>query len=163
MSALVTDLDAIRFAVDLEARGAEFYREAAKRMENEEQRNLVLLLMGQTNEHLESVKKMLAFVQIGKDGSPAETLDAETSSIIRALGASISFPAEAQAAQKIAECTSISAILEIALQGEKDSVLLYEKIATSAKSSDIRKIFNAIRAEEQIHVQKLVEMLQGWA
>ena len=163
MAPLLTELDSIRFAIELEARGAQFYWEAARRMENADQRNLVLLLSGQTNNHLEGVKKILATVQTQKNGSAPEALDAETAAIIQKIGTSLSFPAEAQAAQKVAACTSVSSILEIALQGEKESVQLYEQIANSTKNDEVRKIFTALQSEEQIHVQKLLEMLQGWA
>ena len=110
-----------------------------------------------------SIFKILATVQTQKNGSAPEALDAETAAIIQKIGTSLSFPAEAQAAQKVAACTSVSSILEIALQGEKESVQLYEQIANSTKNDEVRKIFTALQSEEQIHVQKLLEMLQGWA
>ena len=155
-------LDAIGFAIELEQRGTHFYREAAKRMEDQEQRNLVLLLMGQTNQHLEHVKKIFDYVQ-SERGSDIAALDSETASYITALGKNIGFPSESQAAQKVAGCTSVAQILDIAMQGEKDSLSLYKEISEKAVDAEVKKIFNALRSEEQIHVEKLGEMLAGWA
>ena len=155
-------LDAINFAIELEERGTHFYREAAKRMEDEDQRNLVLLLMGQTNEHLEDVKKIFSYVELQR-GIDATPLDSETASYIAALGKNIGFPSEAQAAQKIADCISVSQILNIAIQGEKDSLSLYKEISEKAVDTEVKKIFNALKSEEQSHVEQLGEMLAGWA
>lgn len=161
MSKMLSAQDAVGFAVELEARGVHFYREAAKRMENEEQRNLVLLLMSQSNHHLEGVKKIFAYVQqLGED---EVLLDQGTAAYITALGSSIGFPSEAQAAQKVADCSTVAQILDIALQGEKDSLTLYREIADKTTDSHVRMIFRALQEEEATHVRKLGEMMAGWA
>ncbi|SDL47863.1 Rubrerythrin [Dendrosporobacter quercicolus] len=51
----------------------------------------------------------------------------------------------------------------MAIQAEKDSILFYDELAAKAKFEDARKIFAVLKSEEQTHVVKLREMLEGWA
>ena len=73
------------------------------------------------------------------------------------------FPKQDKVQSVIAELNSVKAILQTAMQAEKDSILLYDEMATHAKFEDARKIFIVLKAEEQSHVVKLRQMIETWA
>ena len=69
------------------------------------------------------------------------------------------FPKVAESKAVIAELTTVQAILQRAMQAEKDSVLLYDEMSRHAKFEDSKKIFELLKAEEQTHVVKLRKMM----
>jgi rubrerythrin len=164
MENLFSDLEGLRIATDIEARGREFYRQAYEQATKPEQRELFLWLMNEEIHHLEAFTNIFNQVKERKEAHSAEYLyDPESSRYLTVLAEGHVFPPTAQAKQKIAELKTVAAILQTALQAEKDSVLFYDELAASAKFPDARKIFAALKAEEQKHVVKVREMLDAWA
>jgi rubrerythrin len=164
MEKLFSDLEGLRIAVDIEARGREFYRQAYSYSKSLEHKNLFLLLMNEEIHHLETFSNIYDKVKAQKEAVSDEYLfDPETSRYLTVLSEGHVFPEEHKSAKKIAELDTINAILEVAVQAEKDSILFYDELARSSKFEEARKIFTLLKQEEQGHVVKLREMMDGWA
>lgn len=164
MQNLFSDLEGLRIAVEIEARGREFYRQAAEQAARLEHRELFLWLMNEEIQHEKKFAGLLDNLKTCKEAHTEEYLfDPETSRYLTVLAEHHVFPAPAAAKQKIAELKTVGAILETALQAEKDSVLFYDQLAASAKFDAARQAFALLKAEEQGHIVKIREMIKTWA
>jgi len=164
MEKLFSDLEGLRIAVDIETRGQEFYRQAHSYAKKIEHKNLFLLLMNEEVQHKEKFTELYQKIKAQKEAVADEYLfDPETSRYLTVLSEGHVFPEENKAAKKIAELDTIGAILNVAMQAEKDSILFYDELARNAKFEEARQIFTLLKQEEQTHVVKLREMIICWA
>ena len=164
MANYFSDLEGLRLGMEIETRGKEFYRVAYEQASQQEQKDLFLFLMQEEVQHLETFTKMFNIIAARKEASSAEYLfDADTSRYLTVLAESHVFPKKDQAQAVIGELKTVKAILQTAMQAEKDSVLLYDEMAIHSKFEESRKIFTVLKAEEQSHVVKLREMMNSWA
>ncbi|MEG6586530.1 ferritin-like domain-containing protein [Dendrosporobacter sp. 1207_IL3150] len=161
---LFSDLEGLRIAIEIEARGRDFYQAAYNKVEKEEHKNAFMLLKNEELHHLEKFTKIFNKIKENKEADSAEYLfDQETSRYLTVLAEDHIFPKSENADAIINKLTTIDEILRMAIQAEKDSIIFYDELSLKAKFEDSRKIFTILKAEEQTHVVKLREMLHGWA
>lgn len=159
-----SDLEGLRLAMEIETRGREFYRYSYQHVTQQEHKDLFLLLMNEEISHLETFTKIFDEVAGRKEAHSTEYLfDPDVSRYLTVLAESHIFPQESAVESTVVELNSIKAILRTAMQAEKDSILLYDEMARHSKFDDAKKIFEALKAEEQGHVVKLREMVNAWA
>lgn len=159
-----SDLEGLRIAIEIEARGCEFYQQAYEKAQKEEHKDTFLLLKNEEIHHQEKFTKIFNKIRNNKEAEASENLfDPETSRYLTVLAQEHIFPKKEDVAQKLDELTTIDAILKMAIQAEKDSILFYDELANKAKFEDARKVFAVLKSEEQTHVVRLREMLEGWA
>ncbi|MBP2627553.1 MAG: rubrerythrin [Firmicutes bacterium] len=164
MEILFNDLEGLRIAVDIETRGQEFYRQASSYAEKAEYKNLFLMLMNEEIQHKETFMNLYNKIKDQKEAFADDYLfDSEVSRYLTVLAESHVFSEPDKAARKIAELNTIGAILEVAIQAEKDSILFYDELARNAKFEEAIKIFNLLKQEEQGHVVKLRKIMDGLA
>jgi rubrerythrin len=164
MENLYNDLEGLRIAVEIEARGKAFYRQAYEQATKQDERDLFMWLMTEESHHLEAFTNIFNKVKETKEAHSDEYLyDPEVSRYLTVLAESHVFPSADKAKQKIAELKSGQAVLALAMQAEKDSVLFYDQLASSAKFPEAQRIFAVLKAEEQTHVIKVREMIDAWA
>lgn len=159
-----SDLEGLRIAIEIEARGCEFYQQAYEKAQKAEHKDTFILLKNEEIHHQEKFTQIFNKLKQNKDAGAAECLfDPETSRYLTVLAQEHIFPRTEDIAAKLNELTTIDGILRMAIQAEKDSILFYDELAAKAKFEDARKIFAVLKSEEQTHVVKLREMLEGWA
>ena len=159
---LFTELEGLRVAIEIEKRGHEFYNQAYSQAQKDEHKELFLLLRDEETDHKAKFQKVFDKVQENKAECDV-SFDIETSAYLSALASVHVFPKAEAAAETISKLKTIDAILAVAMQAEKDSILLYDELAGKSKSEEARKVFAALKAEEQQHVVKLREMIEAWA
>jgi rubrerythrin len=161
MGNLFSDLEGLRIAIDMEARGRDFYKEASEQVATKEHKALFLLLM---NEEIEHYNRFTQLYNKTKENKLADSddylFDPESSKYLTVLAEPHIFPKN-KADKTVKALTSVSAILHAALQDEKDSILFYDALAKCAKFEETKTVFNLLKAEEQTHVVKLREMLNS--
>lgn len=162
MGNLFSDLEGLRIAIDMEARGRDFYKMAYDQAQKQEHKDLFMFLMNEEIYHHEKFTKLYNELKENKDAAASDYLfDQETSKYLTVLAEPHIFPKDK--VQTLPELNTIADILKAALQDEKDSILFYDALAKCAKFEEARNIFNQLKAEEQTHVVKLREMLNAWA
>jgi rubrerythrin len=159
---LFSDLEGLRIAMAIEARGRDFYQQAFDKAKDVTHKDLFCTLRNEEVIHFETFTKIFNKVNENKEAASDEYLfDPETSRYLTVLADGHIFPTAENAEVKIAEVTTIQEILEMAIQAEKDSILFYDELATKSKFEDAKKIFTALKAEEQTHVVKLRKILDS--
>ncbi|VBB06301.1 rubrerythrin [Lucifera butyrica] len=163
MEKLFSDLEGLRVALEIEVRGKEFYRQAYQKSKNEAQTSLFLALMNEEVAHYEAFSRIYDILKQNRDAAADEYLfDPEVSRYLTALTEAYIFPPPEKAAAAIDELSGITAVLNLAMQAEKDSILLYDELARNAKFEAAKKVFSLLKVEEQKHVIKIREMMNAW-
>lgn len=161
---IFSDLEGLRIAIEIEARGQLFYQQAYEKAQKDEHKETFLLLKNEEIHHQEKFVKIFNKINADKKAVSAEYgFDPETSKYLSVLAEEHIFPKQSAIPAKLDELTTIDAILRMAIQAEKDSILFYDELANKAKFEDAKRIFASLKSEEQTHVVKLREMLEGWA
>lgn len=161
---LFSDLEGLRIAISIEARGRDFYQQAYERAQKQEHKDLFLFLKNEEINHYETFSKIYEVIKGRKEaGSDEYLFDPEASRYLTVLADGHIFPTQENAEVQLAEMATLRDILTMALQAEKDSILFYDELAQHSKFEEAKKIFLVLKAEEQAHVIKLKEILDAWA
>jgi len=146
------DLEGLRIAAEMERRGEALYRRAALLTQNEAARNMLLSLAK------DEVYHGAEFVRLYNERKAAQKevrdYDDETNTFLSALAADIVFPGGLMAMRKEG-FEDISAVIDYAIQSEKDSVLFYTELAEHAADDEARNIFLEIAKQERQHMCRL--------
>ncbi|MDR7867815.1 MAG: ferritin family protein [Sporomusaceae bacterium] len=164
MANMFSDLEGLRIAMAMEARGRDFYQQAYQQTTNPAHKELFLWLKNEEIHHLARFTTLFNMIENRKEAHSAEYLfDPETSRYLTVIAEEHVFPKPYDAGKHVAELTSVQAVLQAAMQAEKDSVLFYDELAARAKFAEARDVFRLLKGEEQAHVVKLREMIDAWA
>lgn len=159
---LFSDVEGLRIAMEIEARGMAFYQKAHEHAKQAEHKDLFLLLHHEEVAHFETFKNMYEEIKKQEGAGDSEYLfDQEASRYLTVLAEAHVFPPGEKAAEAVAKLNTLEEILKLALQAEKDSILFYDELARQSKFEKAREIFKTLKEEEQKHVVKLREIIKG--
>ena len=154
-----SDLEGVRIAAEMERRGEEFYRRAAKVVKDRETVAFLEALAGDERVHIrefESLHQRLT-QQMEEEQQEDVLYGQEVSAYLSAIAADVVFPGGLVALGKGLE--SPRAVLEGAIQSEKDSILFYGEMVQVAANERARAVFREIILTERSHLNKLQRML----
>jgi rubrerythrin len=161
MENLLSDLEGLKIAMDIERRGFNFYQKAYSKFNDSQAKVLLKTLMEEEQEHLSTFTEYFKQVEARKEAHSAEYLfDAEISKYLTVLVESHVFPAEQDVDQVVNELATLENIIKLALRAEKDSILLYEELAKCSKFEDAKTVFLKLKGEEQRHVTEISQKLK---
>jgi rubrerythrin len=160
---LFSDLEGLRIGMSIEDSGRDFYQQAYELAKTSEQKELFFLLKTEEISHYEIFSKLFHEINSSREFSEEEYLfDPDTSRYLTVLAEDHIFPKGDRAKLKLDEVTGVEAILRMAIQAEKDSILFYDELADKSKFEHAKKVFRQLKAEEQLHVVKLKSILADW-
>ena len=153
MTHVFSHSEGLRIACEMEKRGEAFYRRAAKLTTSDAAHALLVSLAEDECRHLREFERL--YQRCLADGNQNEPYDDETNAYLSAVAADIVFPGGLMAVRRGFD--SPDAVLEYAIQSEKDSVLFYTELAMRSRNADSRDIFSEIARQERHHMMRLQE------
>ena len=147
------DLEGLKIAAEMEKRGGEFYRLAAKVSRSPETRELLTSLAADEAVHLREFQRLYEKAESEKR-SPYVP---ERAAYLSAMAAEIAFPEGVVGIARHLE--SPRAILEYAIQSEQDSIRFYTELTKVTGCAPMAFVFEDIIRQETGHLHRLQKML----
>ena len=135
-----SDSEGVRIAVEIERRGGDFYRRAAKITKDE------------------AARAFLNELAADEEARGDAAYSAEESAYLSAVAADVVFTDGLRGLARTG-LESPRAILEHSIQSEKDSILFYGEMASLTRDEQAQRLFGDIIAQEKMHLSRLQRML----
>jgi rubrerythrin len=152
------DLEGLRIAAEMEKRGEAFYRNAARVSKRREVVEMLEALADDERRHLREFNRLYEQAQATRD--VFAPYDDEANAYLSAIAADIVFPGGLMAMRKQG-FDDISAVLDYAIQSEKDSILFYTELSRMSTDAAARDMFTEIARQERGHMQALARQKEG--
>ena len=154
------DLEGVRIAAEMESRGEQFYRRAARVSKSPETIALLDSLADDEVLHRQEFVRLYqdACAHYQREGIPCVDYDEETNAYLSAIAADVVFP-EGLMTLRRQGFESPEAILAAAIDSEKDSILFYTELAARTGDGHARDLFLEIVRQERGHLSRLQKRL----
>lgn len=153
-----SDVEGLRIAVEMERRGEDFYRRAAKVSRAQETVSLLNALADDEVIHGREFTRLYEHAEARTGEGAAESYDEETCVYLSAIAADIVFPGGLMSLRQ-SGFDNPGAVLRTAIGSEKDSVLFYSELAECAREARAREAFLEIARQERGHLALLSHRL----
>lgn len=152
-----SDVEGLRIAMEMEHRGEDFYRRAAKVSKSQE--SVALLKTLAEDERLHGMEfKRLHDLACKRRGGCEKVYDDETNAYLSAIAADVVFSGGLMALKQVG-FENPRAVLMNAIASEKDSILFYTELAAHAQDEEARATFMEITRQERGHLARLLSRL----
>lgn len=148
------DLDGLRMAAEMEKRGGEFYRLAARVSKAEDTRTLLNSLAADEAIHLREFQRLY---ERELEKKSASAYAPEMSAYLSAMAAEIAFPGGV--VSLAGQLESPESILKSAIKSEEDSIRFYTGVAQATACEQTARVFYDIIRQETGHLHRLQRML----
>jgi rubrerythrin len=138
------------FAMRAEKDGIGFYTKAAKKFEDADLRDLFMKLAKEEARHLETFIGIKAKAE--KKGADQCFRSESVSEYLDTIIREGLFPKGDSMVKRLEKVNTIGAACAIAMEAEKNAILLYSELAKLSKDKEQKKIFENITKEERSHI-----------
>lgn len=139
----------LRIALEMERRGRGLYLRAEQVVRDAKLRDLVRALAEDERLHQDIFAEMLSQLNLPETAG-------EEAALASSAAASFFFPGGLMEMEMEGALASREALLEAAIQGERDSIAFYERLSSHLPESE-RETLARIIMEEESHLRALVE------
>jgi rubrerythrin len=143
-------VDIFDFAISAERDGMDFYWKASEKFEKKELKEIFMRLAREEHAHIDTFMKMKADVE--QKGTEELFTVPDTDEFVESIIHDGLFPKGENAARKLEGIDSIEAACVLAMQAEKNAILLYSELARLSTDSGRRKVFEKLAREEKSHM-----------
>ena len=155
-----SDVEGLRIAVEMERRGEDFYRRAARVSRAQETVALLNALADDERMHGREFQRLHDVAAARRDERGEETYDDETNAYLSAIAAEVVFPGGLMALRQTG-FEDPRAVLTTAIASEKDSILFYTELAAHSRDEEARRTFEEITRQERGHLARLLNKLNA--
>ncbi len=148
-------LDIFDFAINAERQGIRFYNKVAEKFDNKDLKELFQKLAREEAEHVKTFQKIKEKAQKKGEVAPFVFEDADVDEYVRSIILEGLFPSEEEADKQIESVETPASACAMAMQAEKNAILLYSELARLAKDREHKKVLEKLVREEKSHMVKL--------
>jgi rubrerythrin len=145
-----TEMAVFDFAMKAEKDGMDFYTQAARKFKEPELRDLFLKLAKEETKHLETFVGLKARAE--KKGADLCFRTEQAGDYLEAILREGFFPKGDSMTRRLAGVGSVGEACAIAMDAEKNAVLLYSELAKLSREKEQKKVFEDLAKEERSHI-----------
>lgn len=145
-----TEMSIFDFAMRAEKDGIGFYTRAAKKFNDRELRDLFMKLAKEEAKHLETFIGIKAKAE--KKGADQCFRSENVSDYLDTIIREGLFPKGDSMVKRLEKVNTVGEACAIAMEAEKNAILLYSELAKLSKDKEQKKIFEDITKEERSHI-----------
>jgi rubrerythrin len=154
-----SDLEGLRIAIEMERRGVEFYRRAARLAKSDHIVTMLEELAVEEEGHQRDFAKLMEEQCTGRYQEAAVCYAGETSAYLSAVAADVVFPGGLLEVGRRGGFDSLPAILTSAIDSEKNSILFYSELKELTGDAGARAAFGSVISQEKVHLARLQQQL----
>ena len=153
--------EVFEMAEQIERNAAKFYRSAAGRTSDKQIKNMLLNMAAMEDGHLHIFQQMRE--QLGAEEKEVTVFDPdnEAAMYLRTMADARSREGRISQAKELTGRESIGEVLQVAIDGEKESVVFYTGLKSIVPPEAGRDKIEKIIAEELSHITALVKQLKA--
>ena len=150
------EISVIDYAVRQEEHGVSFYTKAAEKFRGTELEGLFMKLAREEAKHLRELMDVQATAL--RKGVEECFADLEIDEYLDAVIREGLLPGGDKAVERLDQVKTVEDACRIAMQAEKNAILLYTELAKRSKDRGQKKILEAMIRDEKIHMAKIAGM-----
>jgi rubrerythrin len=144
------EMSILDFAMKAERDGIAFYTKAARKFKDKDLMNLFMKLAKEEARHLETFIGIKAKAE--KKGADQCFRSENVSEYLDTIIREGLFPKGDSMVKRLEKVSTVGEACAIAMEAEKNAILLYSELAKLSKDKEQRKIFEDITKEERSHI-----------
>jgi len=145
--------DIFQFAIRIEEDGEKYYREIARKVKDEDVKELFVYLAGEEVKHKKLFSDMLKGIE---HYEPAESFPEEYFQYLKAYADNVIFNRD-KLKNEVSQVVDALSAAEFGMRREQESILYYQDIKNIIPENDVAPVEKIIE-EERKHFLKLVEI-----
>ena len=151
-----TDVSVIDFAIRAEKEGVDFYTKAAGMFKDRDLRDFFMKLAKEETKHLEDLVNLKD--KALKKGVEESFKSVEVDDYLEAVVREGIFPKGEGMVQKLEAVKKVEDAARIAIQAERNAILLYTELAKLSRDKAQKKLLERMVDEEKSHLVRIVSI-----
>ena len=152
--------EVFEMAEEIESNGAKFYRQAAEKATDENIKQLLLDMASMESHHLKTFGEMREQLNAKEKEETVYDPDDEAAQYLQTMADSRGWEGRVSPTQQLTGTESMTELLEIALNSEKESVVFYFGLKSLVSEKAGKDKVEKIILEELKHISTLLEHLK---